>query len=406
MRILFLSQWFQPEPFFKGLSFVKALKTRGHEVEVLTGFPNYPEGELYPDYSIRPWKTELMDGIPIHRVALFPSHDSSGLKRILNYLSFGLSSAAFGPFLVKKPDVIYVYNLVTLALASTILKVLHRCPVIYDVQDLWPDSVAHSNMMKQRFLLNLLSIWCRFAYRNASHITTLSPGMKAELIKRGVLEHNVSVVYNWCDEINSNSTCNLNLIAPGFFKEDAFIVMFAGTLGILQALDTVLESAQMLGKIEPLIKFVFVGNGVERRRLKVSVADRKLNNVCFIGRQPPDKMDAILKAADVLLVHLKDIELFRITIPSKIQSYMFAGKPILVGVRGDAANLVRMSGGGQIVDADNPESMSTGVLNLFRMSKADIDAMGKNARMYYDKELSMDTGVQRFEEIFYSVLQK
>ena len=403
MKILFLTQWFQPEPFFKGLPFVKVLQNRGHDVEVLTGFPNYPGGELYSGYSIRPWKSEVMDGIPVHRTALFPSHDASGLRRIINYLSFGLTSAAFGPFLIKKPDVIYVYNLVTLSLASSILRTIYRCPVVYDIQDLWPDSVTHSDMMKQTILLNILNIWCWFVYRSASHITTLSPGMKAELVKRGVPETNISVVYNWCDESNSCNADNDNIISPDILDKDNFVVMFAGTMGIMQGLDTVLDSAQMLMDVEPRIKFVFVGGGVEQKRLKQSVVDRKLNNVSFIERQPPEKMVAILKAADVLLVHLKDTALFRITIPSKIQAYMFAGKPVFVGVQGDAAELISASGAGKVVESENPESMTAGILQLFRMSDAERSAMGKNARKYYDEKLSMEAGVSCFENIFFRV---
>ena len=406
MRILFLTQWFQPEPSFKGMPFVKALQNRGHDVEVLTGFPNYPGGKLYPGYSIRPWKSEVMDGISVNRVALFPSHDASGFKRIINYLSFGFTSAAFGPFLIKKPDVIYVYNLVTLGLASSILRTIYCCPVVYDIQDLWPDSVRHSGMMRQSTLQNILNIWCKFVYRNASHITTLSPGMKAELVKRGIPETNISVIYNWCDERNSCNADKDNIISSNILDEDAFVVMYAGAMGIMQGLDTVLDSAQMLMYVEPRIKFVFVGGGVEQKRLKQSVVDRKLNNVSFIERQPPEKMGLILKAADVLLVHLKDTALFRITIPSKIQAYMFAGKPVLVGVQGDAAELISASGAGKAVKSENPESMTTGILQLFRMSDAKRGAIGKNARMYYDENLSMEAGVQSFENIFYRLSQK
>ena len=124
MRILFLTQWFQPEPFFKGLPFVKALRDRGHEVEVLTGFPNYPGGKVYPGYCVRFYQRETMDGIPVHRVALYPSHDKSASRRILNYLSFSLSAFLIGPWLVGKPDLIYVYNLVTLGPAAFLFRLL------------------------------------------------------------------------------------------------------------------------------------------------------------------------------------------------------------------------------------------------------------------------------------------
>lgn len=406
MRILFLTQWFQPEPFFKGLPFVKALQARGHEVEVLTGFPNYPGGKLYSGYKIRPWKFELMDGVPVHRLALFPSHDASGIRRILNYLSFALTSAAFGPFLIKKPDVIYVYNLVTLGLASSILRTLYRCPVVYDIQDLWPDSVIHSGMMKQSTLQGVLNTRCQFVYRKASHLTTLSPGFKAELVRRGVPEKNISVVYNWCDEKHLSMAAKDDAIISEIRNKESFVVLFAGTMGIMQGLDAVLDSAQMLMKIEPKVKFVFVGGGIEKKKLEQSVVHRNLTNVTFIERQPPEKMNTILKAADVLLVHLKDTALFRITIPSKIQAYLFSGKPILMGVQGDSADIIRDSGAGKVVEPENPESITRGILELFRMSDAERSVMGKNGRKYYDEKLSMETGVSCFEKIFHRLLQQ
>src|SRR5271165_3505961 len=150
MKILMLTQWFQPEPTFKGLPLARALRDRGHEVEVLTGFPNYPGGKLYPGYRVQPWRREIMDGIRVNRVALYPSHDRNAMGRILNYLSFGATSALVGPWVVRKPDVIHVFNLVTLDVASRLLGLLKGARVVLDVQDLWPESLAASGMMNNR----------------------------------------------------------------------------------------------------------------------------------------------------------------------------------------------------------------------------------------------------------------
>ena len=123
---------------------------RGHEVEVLTGFPNYPGGKLYPGYRVRPWQREIIDGVTVNRVALYPSHDRSAVRRMANYASFALSAAVLGPFLVKKPDVIYVYHPpATVGLPAMVLRALRGCPVVYDVQDLWPDTVVATGMMSQ-----------------------------------------------------------------------------------------------------------------------------------------------------------------------------------------------------------------------------------------------------------------
>ena len=205
MRILFLTQWFQPEPHFKGLPFVRKMKERGHEVEVLTGFPNYPGGKLYPGYRVRLFQKEIIDGIRVNRVVLFPSHDRSGFKRIMNYLIFSLSAALLGPLLVRKPDVIYVYNLITLSWAALVMKHISGCKIVYDVQDLWPESVINSGILSNRFLLNVLNRWCVWAYCRADRLAVLSPGFKRALIERGVPRERIEVVYNWCDSTNWES---------------------------------------------------------------------------------------------------------------------------------------------------------------------------------------------------------
>ena len=398
-----LSQWCQPEPFFKGIPFAKALQARGHEVEILTGFPNYPGGKLYPGYRIRLFQREIIDSIVVNRVALYPNHNQSGFQRILNYISFAFSAALIGPLLVKKPDVIYVYNLTTLDWAAWILRKWYRCPVLFDIQDLWPDSVIESGMMKQSILLRLLEYWCRSVYRRATHLTTQSPGFKVELIKRGVPEDNISVIYNWCDESQMNILSSIPSEACDLRKELDFIVMFAGTMGVMQGLDFVLHTAARLLTIEPRIKFVFVGGGIERERLKKSALDRRLKNVTFLERQAPERINAILQMSDVLLVHLKDMPLFRITIPSKVQAYLAAGKPILLGVRGDSANIINQSEAGVVVAPEDLESITEAVLKLYRMSDEDRKIMGVKSRSYYERNMSMDVGVLKFEKIFYQL---
>lgn len=400
MRILFLSQWFQPEPFFKGLPFAKALLGLGHEVEVVTGFPNYPGGRVYPGYKVRVFQREILDGIRVNRVALHPSHDSSGFRRTLNYLSFGMAAALLSPLVVRRPDAVYVYNLVTLGPAAQALRLTWRCPVVYDIQDLWPDSVADSGMMNNPLLLRILDRWCRTVYRSASHLVTLSQGMKAELVRRSVPEDRISVIYNWCDEDSMrfeepDPSLRIRLGLAG-----SFVVMFAGTMGLMQGLDTVLEAAERVREVEPRIRFVFVGGGVDRERLRHIASERGLHNVTFLERQPPEAMGKILAISDLMLVHLKDTPIFRITIPSKIQAYMAAAKPILCAVRGDAAELVRVAGAGISAEPENPMSIARSVLQLFSLSDAERKSMGANAREYYTRMMSMDAGYRRFDELF------
>ena len=402
MRILFLTQWFQPEPFFKGMPFVKALRAKGHDVEVLTGFPNYPGGILYPGYRVRLFRRQIMDGIKINRVALYPSHDKSALRRILNYVSFSLSALFIGPWLIKAPDVVYVYNLVSLGPPAFLLRYLFGAKVLIDVQDLWPASVTNSKMIRSPLVLRVLDRICNYVYSNADQLVVLSPGFKSELTGRGINPGRIEVIYNWCDEagLKAEEVSDPHSAA----SEKKFNVLFAGSIGLAQGLDTLLDCAQICQGDLPQAVFTFVGGGVERERLMQEADGRKLDNVFFLPPRPMERMGELYAAADALLVHLKDDPLFRITIPSKIQAYLAVGRPILVGVRGDAADLVRAAGAGIDCQPEKPESISEAVEKLYRMPRTLLDEMGDRGRRYYREKLSLSVGVSRFEEVFQSTV--
>jgi lipopolysaccharide/colanic/teichoic acid biosynthesis glycosyltransferase len=399
MKILILSQWFDPEPDFKGLLFARELVARGHEVEVLTGFPNYPGGKIYPGYRIRPWARERLDGIDVLRVALYPSHNNSGLHRIFNYVSFFISAAVFGTALIRKPDVMYVYHPpITVGFAATVIGFLRRAPFVYDIQDLWPDTVAASGMMSNPRALGLLGSLCKLVYRRASHIAVLSPGFKETLARRGVPLDKIDVIYNWCDE--TVFKCDYECGARPVSSADKLSILFAGTMGIAQGLDSVLQAAQICLRTAPTAEFVFVGGGVEWAKLERMAEEMKLDNVRFMPRQPMHAMGGILAGADVLLVHLKDDPLFRITIPSKTQAYLAAGKPILMGACGDAADLVKQSQSGVLCEPGNPQSIADAVKKLVDLGPERLAAMGHNGRGFYDRELSISSGVEKFDCVF------
>jgi colanic acid biosynthesis glycosyl transferase WcaI len=398
VRILILSQWFQPEPLMKGLPFAQALAARGHTVEVLTGFPNYPGGKLYPGYRVRPWQREEMAGIRVNRVALYPSHDQSGLRRALNYLSFALSCLLLGPWLVAKADVIYVYNLVTLGPAAFLLRFLFRAKVLIDVQDLWPESVTKSGMLPGDAANRLLTAVCHSIYRRADGLTVLSPGFKDALLERGVLPERIEVIYNWCNEVAQQPSLRDEALAETLGLNGRFNILFAGTMGVMQGLDAVLAAAQLCRQRLPAVQFVFVGDGVDRARLKLQVAALCLDNVRFLPRRAPEAMGPLYALADALLVHLKDDPLFRITIPSKTQAYLYMGRPIIMAVQGDAADLVRQADAGLLCPPDDPEALAAAVARLVAMSPEAREQWGRNGAAYYVEKLAMPIGVARFEE--------
>ena len=397
MRILMLTQWFDPEPAFKGLQFALALQARGHSVQVLTGFPNYPGGKVYPGYRIRLWQREVMRGISVLRVFLYPSHSRSAAGRVLNYLSFALSATLLGPLLLKPADVAYVYHPpATVGLPALAFKYLRRVPFVYDVQDLWPDTLTATGMVNGSLALRLLGRWCQLVYRAADRIAVLSPGFQQRVSERGVPSSKVRLVYNWTHAIPPTAPD-----APlGKALAGKFVVLFAGNLGAAQGLDTVLDAAKLTRDRHPELCFAFAGSGVEEPRLRQRAAAEGLANVVFLGRRPPEAMGGVYAWAAALLVHLRDDPLFAITIPSKTQTYLAIGKPILMGVRGDAADLVRAAGAGIVFAPGQAAALAQAAGELQEMPEAARQRMGDAGRAYYEAHLSLAAGVQAFEEEF------
>lgn len=405
MKILFLTQWFDPEPTSKGLAFAKALVNRGHQVEVLTGFPNYPGGRLYPGYRVKLRRREWMDGIQVTRVPLYPSHDGSGIKRVANYMSFALAAATVGACSVQRPDVAYVYHPpATIAFPAMVLKAIRGVPFVLDIQDLWPDTLAATGMVASQAVLRAVARGCRLAYRSAARIAVLSPGFKRALIDRGVPAEKIEVIYNWCHESAITQAQSDAPILREAGVEGRFNVVFAGTMGRAQALSSVLHAARLVAAQAPRVQFVFVGGGVEVAALKAEAIEMALPNVRFLPVRPAAEVGPLLAVADVLLVHLRDDPLFSITIPSKTQAYMAAGRPILMAVRGDAAQLVKEAGAGVCTTPEDPGALAKAVCELSAFSPERLSAIGERGRAFYLHNLSRETGTTRFEAIFRNVV--
>lgn len=404
MKILILTQWFDPEPALKGLAFAQQLKSLGHEVEVLTGFPNYPGGKVYKGYRIGLYHKELVDGITVHRVALYPSHDASAIRRIATYTSFAITAALIGPFVIHKPDIMFVYHPpATIGLPAITISLLRRVPFVYDVNDLWPDTLSATGMLNNGLIISLIGKWCAIVYAFASRITVLSPGFKSRISERGVSTEKLKVIYNWCDD-KSIAFKNKPAEEANPQMKDKFNVVFAGTMGKAQGLDSVIEAAKIVAGLNSRVQFVFVGDGIELKHLKSRVQREAVGNVIFLPRRPISEIGEILNAADALLVHLKDDPLFRVTIPSKTQAYLAVGKPVVMGVCGDAAELIRAAGAGVLCTPDNPRSIATAVCELASARTERLAAMAENGRSYYEQHLTLSAATKELEELFSEVL--
>ena len=394
MRILYATQWFEPEPILKGIYFVKLMRGHGHHVRVVTGFPNYPGGKLYPGYRLSWLRSETADDVPIDRVPLYPSHSRSAFGRAINYVSFALSMAVYGLFTRKRPDVIYAYHPpLTVGLAAGLIAAVRRIPLVYDIQDMWPDTLAASGMLVNRSILRFVGTLCRWVYRRADRIVVQSPGFRRTLIERGVPAEKVELIYNWANEMLTKPARGSDLSAFGLTGR--FNIVYAGTIGPAQALDTVLRAAKLIEGTEPRVQFVLVGDGIEVARLRALAAEIDARSVRIMPRMPQEEIGNLLAAADVLLVHLKDEPLFRVTVPSKTQFYLAIGKPILMGAGGDAADLVVKAGAGVAVEPQNARVLARAVLDLARLPAQELAEMGARGRTFYETQLSAAVGVRR-----------
>ena len=400
MKILLLTQWFDPEPTFKGALFARELSRMGHEVTVLTGFPNYPGGDIYDGFKIRALQRETIDGVEVVRVPLYPSHDRSGVRRAANYLSFA-ASATLACLFISRPDVAYVYHPpATVGLPAIVLKMLRGVPFVYDVQDLWPDTLAATGMLANQRILNAIGHWMDYVYRSAAEVVVLSEGFKSRINSRGIVAEKISVIPNWTAEDQIKVSCASQERADELGFAGRFNVVFAGTMGAAQSLGTVLDAAEILIKDRPDIRFVLIGGGIEVEGLRNSAACRGLHNVAFLPRRPASEIGEILGLADALLVHLRRDPLFEITIPSKTQSSLLVGKPILMGVEGNAADIVRQSGAGLVFTPEDPTSLASTAAELAGWTEGERRRAGDAGRDYYWKHLSLGSGSQRFSEVF------
>lgn len=402
MQILILTQWFQPEPFFKGLPLAKALKNKGHQVEVITGFPNYPDGNVYPGYKLKLYQKECMNGIKIHRLFLYPSHDSSGLKRILNYLSFGLAAFVFGPFKVRKPQLIYVYNLVTLMPLAVLLRAVFHCKIFLDIQDLWPDSILASKILKNTEIIRKCKKIFNYAYRLSDFIIVQSDGFRRELISRGIHRKKIKVIPNWTEEYPKSKNKKQYQKRK---KKKLFTVLYAGAIGFVQNLDIVLECAKLFQNEKRKVLFKIMGNGPDKKNLIKKAKCLKLKNVKFPKPKKPFEMNRVYNSADLLLVHLRKNPLFKITIPSKTQAYLYAGRPILAALEGDASNLVKHSRAGIACEPENAKAMVKSILKIQRLPYYKRLKMGLYGQKYYQKNLSFLHGIESINKNMYKLLK-
>ncbi len=390
MRVLLITQYYLPEPEKIRSALAESLQARGHEVTVLTGYPCYPAGKLFSGYRISPWMRETINGISVVRVPLYPDHSRSALRRAWNYISFAISASLLGHWLVPRFDVVHVVlGPYSVALPGLLLSLLRRKPLTISILDMWPETLAATGMVNNRLAIRMVGWFADFCYRRTKAIHVVTPGFRENLIGKSVPAEKLHVIPNWVDtdvyrphELNPELAKSLGLA-------DSFNIMYAGTIGLAQGIDTILDAAGQLGDL-PKIQFVLVGDGSDLDRARARAETEGLANVRFLGRFPNESMPDLYALANVLLVHLRDEPLFRITIPHKIYAYMASAKPILAALEGDGAETIRSANAGLVCAPGNPQALANAVREFYHLSFEKREAMGNNGRRvvceYYNQE--------------------
>jgi glycosyltransferase involved in cell wall biosynthesis len=405
MKVLVLSQYFWPETF-RITEVVRSLRQAGCAVTVLTGQPNYPGGVIFGGYRASGAGKELHDGYSIYRVPLIVRGTGTTIHLALNYLSFIASACVVGPWLLRKQqfDIVFVYapSPILQAIAGIWFKRIKRARLVTWVQDLWPESLEVTGFVRNRWLLRVIGVVVRWIYHRNDLLLVQS---QAFIEPVRAIAGNTPIAYfpnpgesAFAYNPESSRTSELQL-------EPAFNVVFAGNLGTVQALGTLLEAAEMLLTCNQ-IRFVLIGSGSRSIWLEEQVAQRQLSNVRLPGRFPAEAMPGIFAQASVLLVSLVRSPIMSQTVPGKVQAYLAAGRPIVASLDGEGARVVVASGAGLSCPAEDAKALAQAVLKLQAASPEELLRMGKAGRRYYDEHFDPAVLTIRLLERFDDVVNR
>lgn len=382
MRILIVSQYFWPENF-RINDIAIGLQEKGHTVTVLTGLPNYPEGKFYPGYSFFSKSKEVWQGIEIIRARHLPRGRGNSFLLLLNYISFVLSASLKAWWLPKIFDKVFVFQLspIFLAFPGIVVKKTQRIPLYQNVQDLWPESLASTEKGKHTWLVKLVGKISDYIYHQANFLWVPSRSFKTILTGRGIPQNRIDYLPN-STESYYQPVEKCEQYEHIFTGETHFLL--AGNIGEAQGIEIILFVAEKLKEAYPALRWIIVGDGRLRSTLMEQVVSLGLQDiVLFPGRFPATEIPALIAYADATLLTLKKDPLFEITVPSRLQTYMACGKPILASIDGEAAGIIQEADCGLVSPANEVEQFST-IIEYFLQADSALRAIwGTNARNYY-----------------------
>ena len=406
MKILYVSQYFPPEmgaPAARAAELSRHWARLGHNVTVLTGFPNHPTGVVPPEWRARLSKLvyrEIVDRVHVVRTWLWPLPNRRAHERIRNYASFCLSSAITG-LNIEKPDVVIGTSpQLLVALSGWWLAWWKGVPFVFEVRDLWPESLAAVGAGAEGTVLHrTLSAIAGFLYRRATHIVVVTPAFKEHLIRHWrVPAEKVSIVENGVETDLFRDDPSAGQVRRDLKLEDRFLICYIGTMGMAHGLETLIAAAEKLQSAEPAAVFLLIGEGAEKQRIIDLAVRRRLNNIRFLDQQPRERIPACISAADVCLVMLKKTDLFKTVIPTKLLEYMACERPVIVAVDGEARQIVEKAAAGIFVEPEDSDALVEAI-QLLAGNSEKRRRMGASGRQYIVSRLSREQTARDYIEV-------
>lgn len=366
MHILFLTDNFPPEtnaPATRTHEHTKRWVKAGHEVTVITGVPNFPSGEIQAGYRNRLWQNEIVDGVRVIRVWTYITANEGIAKRSLDYISFMITGGIAGLF-VRRPDVIVATSpQFFCALGGCLLATVRRRPFVFELRDLWPDSITAVGAMQESTAIRLLRRLEYWLYRRAAKIVSVTHSFKEILVRNGIDPAKIAVVPNGVDPEAFTPGPKPEELEHQLDLKGKFVAAYVGTIGMAHGLGTILDAAERL-KSRNDIAFVLVGTGAEHSKLEAEARSRGLTNVNFVGAVSKAAVKDYWRLSDVALVLLRNLPLFQHVIPSKIFEAWGTGRPVILGVRGESAALVREAKGGLVVPPEDTAALEIAITTM------------------------------------------
>jgi len=401
IRAVFICQYYPPEQAPIGVMLKELaadLAKNGHQLTVVTGFPNHPSGKIFPGFKRKLFDITRQDGVKVIRCWLHVSKNKTVFSRFLNFISFGISSFMAVLFF-EKPDLLLVVSPpLSNGIIAMLLRDLKRCQYIFNVQDIYPDAAVNAGVVKNPGMIGFLRKLELLIYEKSLKVTVISEGFKKNLIHKGAESQKIDIINNWIDSSEIIPKPKENIFARQQGLTGKFVVLYSGTIGVISGAEIMIECAQRLSH-HPDILFLMVGEGVVKERIRSAASQKGLNNIQFLPFQPREILSEVLSSADITMVTMGKNK-GKSSVPSKILGYMAAAKPVLASLDldSDTARLIDRAQCGICVPAEDAAGLSAAISSLYD-DPVRIGKLGRNGREYLLKYCERKSATAQYQKL-------